>query len=394
MINVARNPRRFLSAFTILLGLNLLVTTSHFSTSYVNSSFLSSFFSPQHLSLLYIATPLIAILLLGRVSVIVRRLGVRQTALGTTLLLASSVFLLGGAPGPVSAAFFFIAQALLILTLRYLLDLYVESLAQGEAETGGTRGLFITAGNTGVLIAPLIGAVAVFGTTFTPVYLIASFLLLPVLLILIGPLKAVVPRTPPTESTLRARVQEIFCCRIELRRIMTAHFLVQLFFAGSIIYVPLYLFGEGIPWQIIGTISALSVIPYLLLEIPLGALADRAWGEKEITLTGLFITGGALILLSTTPVSNFILWTMWYLLANVGGALVEVGTESYFFKQVTEADTDIIGAFRILRPLGATAAPLIALITIPLWGFENIFAAFGVAVLVGLVPLSNLTDTR
>lgn len=387
-------PRRFLGTFTTLLTLNLLVTTSHFSTSYVNSSFLSSFFSSEHISLLYVANALISILFLTQVARLVRHLGVRELATSITVLLGSAVFLLGVSTEHVSAAFFFITQALLLLTLRYLLDLYVESLSRGENETGSTRSLFITAGNTGVLLAPLVGAVAVVGSLFTPVYVVAALLLIPALLIIAGPLRSLAPVMPTTETSVVARIREIFCCRVELRRIMVAHGLVQLFFAGTIIYVPLYLFSEGVSWQIIGTISALSVLPYLVLEIPLGTLADRAWGEKEITLAGLFITGGSLILMSTTPLSEFIVWTLWYLLANVGGALIEVGTESYFFKQVTESDADLIGAFRMLRPLGGVGAPLLAALTLPTVGLGGVFAVFGATLLLGLVPLKNLTDTR
>lgn len=394
MNSVLRAPRRFLGTFTTLLAVNLLVTTSHFSTSYVNSSFLSSFFSSEHLSLLYVANALIALLFLSQVAHVVRRIGVRELALSSTVLLGSAVFLLGISTERLSVVFFFITQAILLLTLRYLLDLYVESLSRGEEETGSTRSLFITAGNTGVLLAPLIGAVAVVGSLFTPVYVIATLLLIPALLIIAGPLRSLTPVVPPTETSVVRRIREIFCCRVELRRIMTAHGLAQLFFAGSIIYVPLYLFSEGVSWQIIGTISALSVLPYLVLEIPLGTLADRAWGEKEITLAGLFITGGSLVLMSTTPLSEFIVWTLWYLLANVGGALIEVGTESYFFKQVTESDADLIGAFRMLRPLGGLGAPLLAALTLPFVGLAGVFAVFGAALLLGLVPLKDLTDTR
>jgi hypothetical protein len=62
----------------------------------------------------------------------------------------------------------------------------------------------------------------------------------------------------------------------------------------------------------------------------------------------------------------------------VGAALVEVTTESYFFKQTKSSDAQIISFFRVTRPLsyvfGAMIASL-ALIHVPLNFLFIVFAS-------------------
>lgn len=394
MNHVARHPRQFLSAFTTLLFLYFLVQFHHFSITYVNSSFLGQFISAEAVSAVYVVASVIVVGVLFAAPRLVARIGVLPLFIITVPLLQLSVFFLGFSKDALSAMTFFTVQAVLVFLLRYLLDLYLESISKDESETGNTRSLFITAGNIGVFLGPLVASVIVIGSLFFPLYAAAALLLTPVFFIALGPLRAIVPHRPKSTDTWKS-VCNVLDCKPNLRRVMVVHFLMQLFSAMVVIYAPLYLFENGgLSWQVIGTLTALALLPYLFLEIPLGFLADRFIGEKEIMLAGLLIMAGTMVLLSFTPLSLFVLWGVWFFVVRIGAAMVEISTESYFFKQVNEEDASLISTFRILWPFAGVVAPLIALAALPFVGLQYLFAIFGAIFLLGVPFALRLVDTR
>jgi len=394
MNNVAKRPRRFLSAFTTLLFVYFLVSAHHFSIVYVNSSFLGTFFTPETVSALFAIAGLLSVIALAAAPFFASRVGVWLMFALAVPTLQLSVFFLGFAKTALEAALFFTMQAIIIFILRYLLDLYLESLAEDESKTGNTRGLYNTAGNIGVFLGPLIASVVVVGTFFAPLYALSALLLTPVFFIALGPLRRIAPRLPAA-IRLSETVRSVFICHPDVRRIMFINFLTHIFNAAIVIYAPLYLFEVGmLSWQTIGTLTALALLPYLFIEIPLGFLADRFIGEKELTIAGLIILGVAMAMLTVTPLSLFFVWSLWFVAIRIGGATLEIATESYFFKQVTEQDAPLIGMFKVLWPLGGIAAPMIALVVLPFIPLSSIFAVFGAVFLTGIPFAFALNDTR
>jgi len=90
----------------------------------------------------------------------------------------------------------------------------------------------------------------------------------------------------------------------------------------------------------------------------------------------------------------FVVWSIAFIATRIGAAMVEIGTESYFFKQVTEADVEIISAFRALLPFGGVIAPLVALAVLPFIPLQYLFAVFG-ALFLTVIPIAlRIIDTR
>jgi len=391
----AKHPRSFLSAFTTLLFLNILVMLHFASVTYIHSSFLGRFFSPEHISILYTAASVVVVGVLLGTPRLAKIVGVWRLFIITTIVLQLAMFFLGFSKNALAAAIFFTVQGSLLFTLRYLLDLYVESISRNESRTGNTRGLFITAGSIGLFLGPLAASVIIVGSNFEPLYAFSALVLMPVFLVALGALRNMTPRVTHTGNVLM-HLHDIVKHRPRIRSVMVVHFMMQIFSAAIVIYAPLYLFSFGnLSWQTIGSVTALALLPYLVLEIPLGFLADRAWGEKEIMIAGLVILGGAMVSLSFIPLSLFFLWSIVFIATRIGAAMVEIGTESYFFKQVTEADVEIISAFRALLPLGGVVAPLIALAVLPFIAFNYLFAVFGaIFFFVGIPFALRIRDTR
>lgn len=387
-------PRKFLSAFATLLFVNVLVGVHQLSTLYVHSSFLGEFFSPKTVSVLFIIASVAVAFFLLAVPRFAGFIGVWRTLIVTIVALQLSMLFLGFSKTPTSVILFFVAVFVLVFVLRYLLDLYIESLSRDESQTGNTRGFFLTAFNIGVFFGPIAVSLIVVGNNFAPLYAFSALVLTPVFFIALGPLRAITPKKP-RERNIFSGVQQIFCCRPHIRHVMVVNFMMQLFAAAITIYAPLYLFEIGnFSWQTIGSITALALLPYLFLEIPLGFLADRFIGEKEIMVFGLAVLGSAMILLTATPLSLFVFWSAWFVMTRIGAAAVEISTESYFFKQVNEEDAALISAFRSLQPLGGIAAPLIALVVLLFAGVSSVFAVFGVVFLLAIPFALRIHDTR
>ncbi len=392
--HVARHPRKFLSAFTTLLLLNFILALHHASITYTNSSLLGQFMSPEGVSLLYVIASIIVVGVLALGPQLVHTVGVLRLFILSIIILQISIFFLGFSKNIWSAAAFFILQAVFMFILRYLLDLYLESLSKDESKTGNTRSLFITGGSLGWLLGPVIASVLIVGSFFGPLYAFSALILTPAFLIAMTTLKRFTPSIPKTPRIIDG-FKKILYYRKNVRAVMFVHLLMHLFNVIIIIYAPLYLFEVGgYSWQAIGSLIALAMLPYLIIEIPLGFFADHSIGEKEIMVGGLAILGITTALLSFVPLTLFFTWSLLFIATRIGGAMLEIGTESYFFKQVNEQDTEIISIFRILWPLGGVIAPLIALLVLPLVGLGNIFAVFGVIFLMGIPVALKIVDTR
>ena len=118
-----------------------------------------------------------------------------------------------------------------------------------------------------------------------------------------------------------------------------------------IVYMPLHLLDLGIAWEQIGVLFTIMLIPFVLIEYPLGILADKRKSEKELLIVSLIIAvlSTASLILITTP--DFTALAILLFMTRVGIAGVEVLRDSYFYKQVDADDTDVIAFFRTTRSL-------------------------------------------
>jgi hypothetical protein len=162
-----------------------------------------------------------------------------------------------------------------------------------------------------------------------------------------------------------------------------------------VIYTPLYLFKYvGFPWTDIGAIFTIMLIPFLILEFPLGRAADLFFSEKRMLIIGFIILGGTVGFMPFITEPSFILWAALLFCTRIGASFVEVGSESFFFKHVDSKHATSISIFRVARPaayvLAATVASVV-LIVVPLqWSFLVLsLVMFG-----GLRYAVALTDTK
>jgi predicted MFS family arabinose efflux permease len=134
------------------------------------------------------------------------------------------------------------------------------------------------------------------------------------------------------------------------------------------------------------------LLPFILLEWPTGEIADRFFGEKEIMGIGFVFTIGALVFMPFIG-KVFSLWMLILLLSRVGASLIEITTESYFFKQVDASDTALMSIYRLARPAGIILGSLVGALSLSLLSFDKIFFVAALVVLVGLRESLLIEDT-
>lgn len=109
--------------------------------------------------------------------------------------------------------------------------------------------------------------------------------------------------------------------------------------------------------------------------------------------------GFAIIAISTSwfvflDNASVLIWMIAMFMTRVGASFVETTTESYFFKHTQGKDTNVIGIFRITRPLSYILGAILGAITLNLVSFEFLFVVLGILMIPGMFYAMALHDTK
>jgi MFS family permease len=373
---------------------NLFLSFHYFTTAYINSSFLSGLVSQQTISLLYITASIGNIIIFIYASHILKLIGNYRFTLAIVIIdLLAVIGLSFITPSIISIALFLIHQ-MLVPILLFNLDIFLEHCTKDEGITGQLRAAFLTVTNIALVLSPLI--IATLGITdrqFENVYLLSAMFLVPVLLITAISLRHFID--PKYTEFKFALEWGRFVKNRSVFAVFIANFLLQLFYSFMVIYMPVYLnLYLHFSWTDIGIMLSIALLPFVLFEMPIGALADHFFGEKEMMGIGFLIIAGALIFIPFTPVLTFISMTIIMFVARIGAALVEITTESYFFKQTKEIDADLMSIFRVSRPFSYVIGPALGFTLLSLSSMPAMFGTLGIIMLSGIYFVGQIVDSK
>lgn len=373
---------------------NLFLSFHYFTTAYINSSFLSGLVSQQTISLLYITASIGNILVFLYASRILKIIGNYHFTLIVVIIDGLAVIGLSLInPSLISIALFLIHQ-MLVPILLFNLDIFLEHCTKNEGITGELRGAFLTVTNIALVLSPLIIAtLGIADRQFENVYLLSAMFLMPVLLITAISLRHFVD--PKYTEFKFALEWNRFIKNRSILAVFIANFLLQLFYSFMVIYMPVYLnLYLHFSWTDIGIMLSIALLPFVLFEMPIGALADHFFGEKEMMGIGFVIIAGALIFIPFITTLTFISMTIIMFVARIGAALVEITTESYFFKQTKEVDADLVSIFRVSRPFSYVIGPALGFTLLSFSSMPIMFGILGVIMFSGIYFAGQITDSR
>lgn len=384
---------RFRSVYLAMLALAFQGAV----TIYVHSTYLEHFVSTETVGILFMLGAAISIGALLWVAEPLRRFGNLNLALALVGLDAIALLGMGLIDHAFAVLPLFVLHQALTPLLFFVLDIFLESLTgDEEGHTGSRRGIILSLMSLANALAPL-GAGLLMGTDRTPdfawVYTVSAALLIPLALYLYMSFKSF--KDVHYDDVRIVPALRTFWRDTNLRYVFSAHFLLQLFFAWMVIYTPLYLATEiGFTWDEIGAILFVGLLAYVLLEYPIGIVADRWLGEQEMMGIGFLVLGISTAWLSFVATAAVVPWMVAMFMTRVGASFVESTTESYFFKHAAGEDANVIGFFRITRPLAILIGALLGSLALALLPFQFIFVALGILMLVGIVFSTLLVDTR
>jgi MFS family permease len=361
---------------------------------YSNSSFLSLFVSERNVGLIYMTGSAITVLGFLFVPIFIRKAGNYTTCLWLILIEALLMYGLVSTNNAILIAILFALQTAVVALIGFCFDIFLEVHTQMES-VGSIRGMYMATINTAWILAALVGSILIDGgDNYRAVYVAALFILVPLFYLVLKNFPRFKDPHYEHPSVLQTLAQ--IWRNPNHFRLFFVNIILQVFYAWMTVYSALYLHTVmNIDWMGIGIILTVMLLPFALIELPLGKLADKKYGEKEIMIAGFALLGVATMFLTTIHTNNVIVWAVALFFTRVGAAAAEIMIETYFFKTVSAKDPNLLGFFRVTRSLSYFIAPLLA-------GFVFLFTedsslqfiALGVMCLGAIIPLMSLKDTQ
>lgn len=378
--------------FRTIYTVGFLAAFHVFMLIYINSSFLNQFISEELVGSLYIIGSLMTISALTILPYVLRSFGNYLTLVAFTLV--EILILLGMAfikePGIIIPLF--VAHWVVFQIMFINIDIFLEAYQKKESDTGSTRGTFLTIINSSLMLSILIVGFVLTNEDYWKIYLIAAGILLPFLFIIFTKFRKF--KDPIYEDFKIWKTFKKFGTTKSSYNIFMAQSILKFFFSWMVVYMPIYLHDYiGFEWNRIAIIFFIMLLPFVLIEIPAGKIADKWIGEKELLSTGFVIMALFTMVIPFISIASFVLWTGILFVTRIGASLVEITTESYFFKHVDGDDVNIISFFRMTSPVAYIMGPLAAIITLQFLPFQYIFLVLGLIMFFGLKYSLALKDT-
>ena len=393
MLKKVKNYFKNNLSLLILYFIGFLIAVSSALPAYIQSNFLNQYISLSAIGVFFIVANTITVFSIIFFPKFIKKLSNSLTTKLILVLYSVSLVLMSLTGNYLSAfisvTLFTIASNLLLINM----DILIEAFSKNSS-TGTTRTIYFTFINLGWIISPTISSQLIKMDGYSLNFLISALLALPVLLIFIFQSKNLKETTKYKQEKISTVIRMTWKNK-NLKGIFFISLLLQIFFSIAIVYVPLYLHQNlGIAWGDLGLMFSIMLIPFLIIEIPAGIIADKYLGEQEMLFLGFFIITLSLFLFFFITVSTFWIWTGILFLSRVGAALVEAMREAYFFKKVEAKDIDYINIFRTSTPLGYVVGSILALIVLSFAPLNYLFLIIAFIMLFGFAFTASINDTK
>jgi MFS family permease len=383
-----------------LIYLLIFLFTLHFTpATYIESSFLENLVGGNRVGLIFAIASVFTIVALAIVRKVIKKAGNYKTFLTSLIVELISLSVLSLSLFVEINTFWAIIFIIAFITgfisrsiAFFNFDIFTEHLSK-DSETGSVRGTFLTSLNFAFVIGPLLsGMIVRSDQEIGKVFVLGVLLLIPIIHITMKYFKGYKDAEYKNYELLSTFIYIIR--KPDLRRIFSCNFLLFLFYSWMIIYTPIYLHDTiGFNLGEVSTMIGIGLVPFLILQLYLGKIADTKYGEKEILTTGLIITGLATILMTVFSAKIFILWAGILFLTRIGASMIESMVETYLFKKVSDENLDIISLYRATRPAAYIAGPILASCLLLFLDIKFLFLVLGIILIFGINFSLKIKDT-
>ncbi len=375
---------------------SLLLIFHTYVIAYINSSFLERFISTESIGLIYITSSALTIIFFLFTSTVLRRFGNFNLTLALLIINAIAVLGLAFSDSLRTALPLLMVHLTLVTLIFFNIDVFMEEhIGNDEKLTGSRRGLLLALVSAIGAISPFITSEFItFGNgSFTYAYLASALSLIPIIGLLLWYFRDF--QDPPYNDLKALQAIRSFWSKKSIRAVFIAHFVLQMFFMFMVVFTPIYLIRDiGLSWMEFGIVMLIGQLAYVLLEYPIGVVADRYIGEKEMMALGLLIMAVSTAWISFLTLPSLFLWSLVMFVTRVGASFVEVTTEVYFFKKTTSSDAQIISFFRVTRPLAYIAGAVIASLSLLYLPFNLLFVVIAFLMIPAMFVTLDIEDSK
>lgn len=272
------------------------------------------------------------------------------------------------------------------------LDIFLEE-SSNNSNVGKVRGFYLTIVGLAWVIAQMVSGSIISKSSFGGIYLFSGGLMILSLLVLFlffGNFKDSVYKKISILKTIK-----FFKKDKNLLKIYLINLILKFFFAWMVIYTPIYL-NEYLhfTWDKLGIIFTIMLLPFVILDFPLGKLSDKI-GEKKMLILGFTIATLFTTFFGIIKTNDLIIVALILFGTRIGAATIEVMSEVYFFKEIGPENGDEISFFRNTFPIAYLLATLLAIPTIVfIPSFEFIFYILAAIMLFGLFLSLRIKDLK
>ncbi|MEX0931115.1 MAG: MFS transporter [Candidatus Paceibacterota bacterium] len=372
----------------------LLLIFHSFLVLYINSSYIGQFIDSESIGSIYLIGAAFTILIFLFISYSLRRVGNYKITILFLILNFFAVIGMAFADSLRTAIPLFILHLTVLPLILFNLDVFFEAIiGNNESRTGSRRGLLLALSSFIGAVTPLLSGFLIDTGGFSLAYFLSAITLVPIFMILIFHFRHF---QDPLYSEIKVfTALRSFWANYNIRFVFMSHLLLQIFFFTMVVYAPIYLSTHiGLSWSSIGIIIFAGQLAYVFFEYPIGYIADTSFGEKEMMAGGFLILAITTSWLAVINVAALLPWIVIMFLTRIGASLIEVTTESHFFKHMNGSDAQIISFFRLTRPLSFIIGAVIASISLFYLPFNILFVVIGLLMVLGIFFAFKITDTQ
>lgn len=361
--------------------------------AYIQSSYLGSYIGLSAVTWFFIISNVISVFTILLFPKFIRKFDSYFSAGIVSVIFILSLLGLGVASNVILLLISFIAMQVSMGLIWINMDLFVESFSKNST-TGQTRTIYFTIINLAWIISPSLSAYVMQLSDYRLVYFVSALILAPFLVTFIFTARDIKHKVTNQKNKISVTAAKMLKSK-NLRGVFVLALLLNLFYNSAVIFIPIYLNKVvGFSWQDLGWMFSLMLIPFILVEIPAGIIADKYLGEKELFYFGFTIVIACLSLFSLIDSHNPWLWAAILFLSRVGAALVEAMSETYFFKNVGAKDINKINLFRCSIPLGRVIGSLLSLLMLIILPLRYLFVFTAIIMLPAFYYLAGMKDTK
>lgn len=358
---------------------------------YLESDYIKTAVGSNNITFFYIAAYTVALIFISSWHHLIRIYGKSKVFL--TSLTLKGLIILALAFTPVNKySAWLMAAYMIAAALTWLdFDILLENFSADKV-TGSIRGLYLTVTSAGYILSPIVAGFLINRYGFQASFKASFVFFLPILAIALWKFRSINHETV-TKINFIDVIRKIIR-RKNVMKIYYISFLLQLFYALIIIYTPLRLLELGFSWADMGKMFTFMLIPFIIIEYPVGYLVDKRFEEKNILPFALLIIGLSTAAMTFMDSKSFIAWTGILLCTRIGASLTEVLRDSYFYKRIDCRDIEIIDFFRNVTPVSYIIGTAIAAPIVYFFQIKLIFIIIGLAVLSGIPVSLRLASSR